>query len=80
MLRLKGRPRPPHQSYERVLQNILGLPVAQTERAAVQDQFRRLVPIQRFAPDGLFLDAHDSKVQWDRHQKPAFCIKFVASM
>ena len=58
MFRLARTLRQLHQRQKRFLQNILRLAVAQAQRAAIKNQFRRLRLIKRLAPDKLFSASH----------------------
>src|SRR5260370_23618825 len=63
MLRLKGRSLSLHERDKSLLQNVFGLAMAEPQRPAIQDQFGRFRPIERFTPTRLFLVSH-STVHW----------------
>ena len=58
MLRFARRLRLLHQRQERFLQNVLRLAMAQAQRAAVQDQSRRLRLVQVPEPVNVFNAVH----------------------
>ena len=74
MVRLGGGLALLHERQKGLMQNVFRLPVAQTQRPAVQQQFRPLGLVQNFAPLRMSVAAHVTS-SLDRHQGPAFCIK-----
>ena len=58
MLRFTGQLGPLHQGHEGFLQDVLGFPVTQPQRAAIKNEGRGFRLVERFKPFGIF-DTHD---------------------
>src|SRR5256885_16932647 len=78
MLRLHRRLPPLHQRHKRLLEDILRLVVAQTQRPAVENQLRGLRFIEALAPAEFSFSAHISS--WNRHLHRPICINKVQNL